>query len=281
MNSFAKIKLFLRKNKYFEKIYLYVYKLKSNFVEFIDKKRIYSFIKVYKNKKLIFKVLDMGKITRYRAKTFESKEPETLNWIDNFDSNDTFLDIGANVGIDSIYAAVNNIKKVISIEPDALNYALLNVHIQENRFNNIITPYCLAIHDTNKFSKLNFSSFMWGGAENSFDNKFDFNGDEYSPVHSQGIYGVSLDSFLSEIDFKPNHIKIDVDGNEHLILVGAFQTLKSRELKSLLIELNEGRNDYKNSLNLIKSAGFELIKKSYVSSGGKFKDLSNHIFYKN
>ena len=46
----------------------------------------------------------MGKITRYRAVTFEDKEPETLNWIESFYPKDNFLDIGANIGIYSIYA---------------------------------------------------------------------------------------------------------------------------------------------------------------------------------
>ncbi len=44
-------------------------------------------------------------LCRYRADTFSSKEPETLAWIDNFSENSIFWDIGANVGLYSIYAA--------------------------------------------------------------------------------------------------------------------------------------------------------------------------------
>ena len=57
-----------------------------------------------------------------------SKEPETLNWISSFDPGDNLLDIGANIGIYSPFAAARN-HKVISLEPDALNYALLNLNI--------------------------------------------------------------------------------------------------------------------------------------------------------
>ena len=42
--------------------------------------------------------------------TFYSKEPETLEWIDNFDNDNKdkiiFWDIGANIGLYSIYAAI-------------------------------------------------------------------------------------------------------------------------------------------------------------------------------
>ena len=46
--------------------------------------------------------------TSLRVNTFYSKEPETLKWIDNFneDKNIIFWDIGANIGLYSIYAAL-------------------------------------------------------------------------------------------------------------------------------------------------------------------------------
>ena len=107
----------------------------------------------------------MGHETRMRALSFETKEPETINWINNFDKDDCLLDIGANVGLYSLYAAYRK-HNVISIEPDALNYALLNLNIRANSFSNYITPYSVAMHDKTKFSKFNISSYVWGGALN-------------------------------------------------------------------------------------------------------------------
>ena len=55
-----------------------------------------------------------NQLTQYRVDSFFTKEPETLEWIDNFmdNKNIIFWDIGANVGLYSIYAAIkfNNIK---------------------------------------------------------------------------------------------------------------------------------------------------------------------------
>ena len=189
----------------------------------------------------------MGKVTRFRADLFEKKEPETLEWIDNFDVNDKFVDIGANIGVYSLYAALRKIK-VIALEPDALNYALLNINIRENNLNKFIIPYSIALNNIEKFSYFNISSIEWGGALNSFDNELDFKGEKFKPVHKQGVYGLPLDQFLTNIGLCPNHIKIDVDGNEYLILKGAEKTLQSQDLKSILVELDESRGDYKKAI---------------------------------
>ena len=51
-----------------------------------------------------------NRINFYRTETFSTKEPETLEWIDNFKKNKVFWDIGANIGLYSCYAA----KKIIA-----------------------------------------------------------------------------------------------------------------------------------------------------------------------
>ncbi len=55
--------------------------------------------------KNVFTMRNFGEVTNMRIDTFEIKEPETLNWINSFKKGDTLLDIGANVGIYSLYAA--------------------------------------------------------------------------------------------------------------------------------------------------------------------------------
>ncbi len=241
--------------------------------------RLKSTCNVKESGEEIFKVLDYGTTVRMRAFTFETKEPETLNWIRAFDAEDNLLDIGANIGIYSLYAAYKGIN-VIAIEPDALNYALLNLNIRLNNYGKKIIPYCIAIHDKSKFSKFNISSYEWGGALNSFDNTLDFKGNKFTPVHSQGVFGVNLDSFIDSLPSVPNHLKIDVDGNEYLILIGAKEFLKNKILKSILIELDETREDYESSIALIEKSGFKLEEKTHAQmfDKGRFSSVFNHIF---
>ncbi len=229
--------------------------------------------------RMVFKIYDYGLMTRYRASSFESKEPETIAWIESFAPEDSLLDIGANIGVYSLYAA-SKISNVVALEPDALNYALLNLNIRLNDNGKSIIPYSVAAHNEMKFSSFNISSQEWGGALNSFDNTLDFAGNSYNPVHIQGVYGIPLDVFLPQINFTPTHIKIDVDGNEKIILSGAYNTLRCSKLKSVLVELDESRTDYTETIEMVLQAGFTLQEKTHAPrfDSGRFATVYNHIF---
>ena len=60
------------------------------------------------HKNITLKLSVPNGLTYLRAKTFSVKEPETLDWIDGFNENSTFWDIGCNVGLYSVYAAKKN-----------------------------------------------------------------------------------------------------------------------------------------------------------------------------
>ena len=63
--------------------------------------------KTINSRGLSFKISCNNWITKYRARTFNDKEPEMLDWVDeNLLDEDVFFDVGANVGIYSIYAAL-------------------------------------------------------------------------------------------------------------------------------------------------------------------------------
>jgi len=243
-------------------------------------KRLKVVIPVRERGKTLFKIYDFGNVTRYRAFSFESKEPETISWISAFGENTSLLDVGANIGIYSLYAACKGVK-VVAIEPDALNYALLNLNTRFNSLSESITSYQIAAHNIAIFSKLNISSPQWGGALNSFDTCLDCRGNPFNPIHTQGVFGISLDDFLSMINFMPTHLKLDVDGNENIVLHGALKTLKSEQLTSILIELDTSRSDYRDSLELMEGAGFVLKECGQPPlQNGVPMTLYNHIFYK-
>src|SRR5512137_3131814 len=86
----------------------------------------------------IFKIAVENQIEQYRADTFWTKEPETVAWIASFNSGDVFMDIGANVGIYSLYAAALDRNRIIyALEPDIPNYLRLRLNRATNRFHNI------------------------------------------------------------------------------------------------------------------------------------------------
>ena len=246
----------------------------------ISDQRLKKIIKVKDNENnKIFKIYDFGYLTRYRATTFFNKEPETISWIKSFKKGEIFLDVGANIGIYSLYAASKGIN-TISIEPDSLNNALLNLNINANFFGDKVLTYALAFHEKQKYSTLNIKQIEWGGALNSFDNCKDQFNKLYSPNYRQGVFGDTIDNFLKNLEKSINHIKIDVDGNEYLVLKGAQKTLNTKSLKTILIELDNNHPNYNKCINLIISNGFMRTNK-FNKNRNKKNDFLNHIFIRN
>ena len=243
--------------------------------------RLSRYLTVTRNGREVFRMRDFGPLTRMRAETFESKEPETLRWIESFEPGSRLLDVGANVGVFSLYAVTRGCE-VVAVEPDALNFALLHENIRLNpKLGTVsVRAYPMALHNDFRISELNVTGSEWGSALSSFDSRIDFKGEVFRPLFGQGCVGVELDAFVRQIGFEPNHMKIDVDGNEIQVLQGAPQVLASRRLNSVLIELDERRPDYEECLRLLTHSGFKLVEKTQGAavSTGVFAGSYNHIF---
>lgn len=199
-------------------------------------------------------------ILLWRVKTFYSKEPETIEWIKSFESDDIFFDIGANIGLYTIYAG-ERCKKVYAFEPEASNFGLLNKNIQINGLGDKIRAYCIAISDENTFNTIRLSCLTPGSAFHSFAVNKDHNGKEFNPIFEQGCISYTLDSIVYDIGIEvPNHIKVDVDGLESRILKGSRRLLKEKRLKSILVELNMKLPQDLEIIKLLKECGFDVCK---------------------
>ncbi|MBI2233891.1 MAG: FkbM family methyltransferase [Micavibrio aeruginosavorus] len=174
------------------------------------------------------------------VRNFHNEEPETLEWIDTYiKPGDVFWDIGANIGLYTLYAALNPQVTVYAFEPSALNFSLLVEHIHLNNLDRNINPLCVALGNETKIGHLMMNDFSTGHAGNALD-KAETQFLEFKPVFRQSIPAFTADDFRRLMNVPaPDHIKLDVDGIEDLILAGAPETL--RHVKSLIIEI-EGRN---------------------------------------
>ena len=179
-----------------------------------------------------------GKTPEYRARTLLTKEPETIEWINSFSDSDVLWDIGANVGVYSLYAALRKLT-VVSFEPSAGNYYLLSRNIEINRMDDRVSAICIAFNDTTRLDAFYMVHTNLGGAGNSFGEAIDWQGRPYTASLKQAMIGFSIDDFVRQFNPPfPNHIKIDVDGNEGRIIKGAKSTLSDTRVKSVLVELN-------------------------------------------
>ena len=210
----------------------------------------------------------------WRAQRLLTKEPDTIDWINTFNETDIFWDIGANDGEYSLYAALKNVT-VLSFEPSAGNYYVLNRNIEINKMDDNIFALCIAFDDVTKTDVFFMSSTKLGAAFNSFAEPVDYKGKQYTAIFKQAMMGFSIDDFIEQFNPPfPTHIKIDVDGTEDKIIKGAQKTLADKRLKSILVELDTERADYYNRVfNMIESAGLKFHEKK-----GSDRWLKNNYF---
>ena len=189
---------------------------------------------VSKKKEIIF--YTPNKIANYRANTLFSKEEDTIKWIDQYGGkHNIFFDIGANIGVYSLYCAKLYKNRVFAFEPQYKNNVLLEKNIQINKLENFISVIPNPIYSKNKLDFL-FSDEdnLSGSASTTFIEKKNL---KNSKQKKRLVLSFSIDFLVEKFLIpRPNLIKIDVDGNEHEVIKGAIKTINSLNCKSILIE---------------------------------------------
>ncbi len=219
----------------------------------------------------------------WRFATLLEKEPETIEWIDSFEPGDLFWDIGANVGIYSIYAAARAIR-TFSFEPHFANYGQLCATIALNDVQHLVTPLCLAFASGKSVSEMNLASLDVGTSMSNFGAALDFRGNAFNPAFRQGMVGYDIDSFVADFGVEvPTHIKIDVDGIELAIVEGARRTLADPRVRSVSIELiDSDERQVSGVTEILESAGLRFVHKRQNAAFAtpETRDVLNFLFHR-
>ena len=152
---------------------------------------------IKRRKKVFYKDLSLtfyvpNRLSYYRADTFSTKEPETLSWIDNFDNESTFWDIGANIGLYSCYAAKKKNCNVYAFEPSIFNLEWLAKNIHTNNLVNNITIIPIPLTKSLSKNTLNFSTTEWSGALSTFGQNYGHDGKNIENVFKFSTIGLSM-----------------------------------------------------------------------------------------
>lgn len=194
---------------------------------------------------LPFQMQQITDMEKYRAATWDTKEPETIEWIKSFGNGDVFYDIGANVGIYSLYcASLHPGISVVAFEPAFVNFIALLRNRNMNGYWNM-TVLRLAVSDWDGSDFFDVPDGVAGIAAARMPGQ----------THREQVGVVSLDKFSGYP--APDHIKIDVDGGELPIILGASKTLN--KAKSILVEVSRETKRY--VVPLVKKYGFKTVNR--------------------
>jgi FkbM family methyltransferase len=175
--------------------------------------------------------------SEWRVKTLFTKEPGTIDWLDAFNPGEVFVDVGANVGMYSIYAGTVSRARVFAFEPESQNYAELcrSVFLNEGVRNDILA-WCAAIGEkSTEISRLLVRQLNTGDSFHDFGEP----SRDYTAAKrfAQGSVAFSLDHLVAIGAIPaPDHVKIDVDGHENKVVTGMRGLLERRAIRSVLLE---------------------------------------------
>lgn len=209
-------------------------------------------------------------IAKYRNDTFATKEPATLEWVDEIAEGATLWDVGANVGLYSIYAAKARNCEVYAFEPSVFNLELLARNVFLNRLHERITLVPLALNDRLGPNAFRMTSTRWGGALSTFGERFDQHGGRLDDIFEYRMLGLSMADAVTLLQIpQPQYIKIDVDGLEHFILRGGTAVLAGA--RSVLIEVDDNFIEQaRETARILQGAGLVLRKKCDLGAPGQF-----------
>ena len=222
-------------------------------------------VNVTKNDCLVFQ--SSNYVTKFRYETFFYKEPETLSWIDAMEAGSNFWDIGANIGLYSIYfLVVNKGGRVTSFEPHPSNLVGLIDNLQKNNLlGDRVTIVPNPIYSSSVVCNFTINSSAIGDSNHSVSSGAS---NSYIKTNTATIEQLLMSGLAA-----PNYLKIDVDGNELDIINTADFVLKSKNLKSILIELDLNNSDESNSI-IEKLSSYGFTESSRFDTMERFSKVS-------
>ena len=173
----------------------------------------------------------------YRADTYATKEPETIEWLrENLRDGDVFYDVGANIGLYSLYAAkLRPGCRVFAFEPESHNFGNLCGNLLLNGAENV-TPCFFPLSSHEAFAPFYVYDLRPGGALHSLGRPSPLR--DGPPLLTTGAIAATIDVLVARHGLPaPDLLKLDVDGNEEQILEGTAAVLASGSLRSILVEV--------------------------------------------
>ncbi|MCS7126397.1 MAG: FkbM family methyltransferase [Aigarchaeota archaeon] len=168
-----------------------------------------------------------------------------------------FIDVGAHIGKYSVQF-FDKVHKVVAIEPDPNNFALLKINIRLNKAENII-PLQLAAGAVEQYAKLYSSNLLTG---RTYITMRDERVKRKKNVEEYIVKVMRVEDILKRLGLMQDNIiyivKIDVEGYEEKVLKGMSEVLP----KTIILMIETSYENFRNVLNLLPRT-FYLVASFY------------------
>lgn len=219
---------------------------------------------------------------RVWAERYEEIEPELLDLVDALPEGTVLYDVGASIGLFSLYAAIQRGCRVVAFEPEAQNYATLELNhfLNRDRLKTPLTALNVALSDEAGLGAIHTRVYGAGEHGKILDQAVTQDTKErFDPAHVQSVLKQRLDDLVVLCALPPPQVlKVDVDGAEAAVLRGAEKTLQAPSLHTVFIELSD--QSASDETAMLEAHGFRLAEKHPVVRlrGGHYPGLFNCVF---
>ncbi len=177
-------------------------------------------------------------------------------WQKHLKPGDLFMDVGANIGIYTIFA-LDLGAEVIACEPDPHNYQRILEHLGLNGYEAEVLNVAVADRP---------GSLLLTQGLDSFNHLVHLNDDEPEDVIE--VSAMPIDDIIG--DRHVAGLKIDVEGAESLVIAGAERALMEQRID--LMQLEWSNRTYLKNLNVdrdpiadaLRNAGYQLYRPNYM-----------------
>ncbi len=185
----------------------------------------------------IVSVLFSSQHLEKHARSFEYRTFEKFE--SNIKKGDIVLDIGANIGLFSLFSSqlVGETGRVISFEPNKKTFGVLERNLRLNQVNNV-SAYNLAL--SKEKSKLILTNPKSNVDDNNSDSYNRISFDPISMVEEDEciVDAIKLDTLIESKNLigKIDFIKIDIEGAEKFCFEGAIKSLSQEKRPIIIME---------------------------------------------
>ena len=183
--------------------------------------KLYELSNYHNNDKCIFKLYKNCPISDCIRRGYKWEE-HNHEIIDKYVKKDFIcVEVGSHIGSISLKLS-KSCKYLYCFEPLKESFELLKLNLKNNNCNNVYL-YNLALSNENKKSNIDFISTNNPGGAGLFYNSQIVNSDIISVSDNYPVELITLDSLNIE---KIDYLKIDVEGYEENVILGAYETIK-------------------------------------------------------